>query len=135
MRIESITIAGFRSFGPTPHRIGLAGDLTAIVGPNASGKTALLQALAKLFGLTRAQRTIQCSDFHLPVGVPPDDRTTRELFIDVIISLPELKKVLRLRKPLHQRFGTCRSPRPKGCLSVACDLKRAGRMMGRLMEK
>lgn len=92
MRIESITIAGFRSFGPAPHRIDLAGDLTAIVGPNASGKTALLQALVKLFGVTRAQRTIHRSDFHLPVGVPPDDRTTRELVIDVVISLPELAK-------------------------------------------
>jgi energy-coupling factor transporter ATP-binding protein EcfA2 len=92
VRIESITIMGFRSFGPAPHRISLAGELTAVVGPNASGKTALLQALAKLFGVTRAQRTIHRSDFHLPVGVPPDDRTTRELFIDVVISLPELAK-------------------------------------------
>ncbi len=92
MRIQSIIIAAFRSFGPTPHRVELAGNLTAIIGPNASGKTALLQALAKLFGVTRPERTIHRSDFHLPIGVPPDDRTTRELFIDVVISLPELSK-------------------------------------------
>jgi putative ATP-dependent endonuclease of the OLD family len=92
VRIESITIKGFRSFGPAPHCINLAGEFTAVVGPNASGKTALLQALAKLFGVTRALRTVQRSDFHLPVGVPPDDRTTRELFIDVVISIPELAK-------------------------------------------
>src|SRR3954447_18707257 len=89
MRIESISIAGFRSFGPTPHRVSLAGDLTAIVGPNASGKTALLQALSKLFGVTRAQRTVHRSDFHLPPDVEPGDRTARSLFIDVIIGLPE----------------------------------------------
>jgi len=90
VRITSITIAGFRSFGPDAQRIDLAGDLTALVGPNASGKTALLQALQKIFGITRAQRTVYRSDFHLPVGVAPDDRTTRELFIDVVISLLEL---------------------------------------------
>ena len=92
MRIQSITVSGFWSFGPEPQRIELAGDLTAVVGPNASGKTALLQCLAKIFGVTRAQRTLQRSDFHLPKDVAPDDRTTRELFIDVVLALPELKE-------------------------------------------
>src|SRR5215208_3710225 len=92
MRIESITVVGFRSFGPSPEGIELAGDVTAIVGPNASGKTALLQAFNKMFGVTRAQRTLHKSDFHLPTGVAPDDKTTREMFIDVVISLPELAK-------------------------------------------
>lgn len=91
MRIQSISISGFRSFGPTSQRISLADDLTTVVGPNASGKTALLQALAKMFGVTRAQRTLHRSDFHLPKDVAPDDRTTRDLFIDVVITLPELK--------------------------------------------
>jgi putative ATP-dependent endonuclease of the OLD family len=86
VRIKSITVAGFRSFGPKPVPIRLAGELTAIVGPNASGKTALLQAFAKMFGLTRAQRALYRSDFHLPPEVPPDDRTTRELFIDVVCN-------------------------------------------------
>ena len=48
--------------------------------------------LRKIFGVTRAQRTLQRSDFHLPKDVAPDDRTTRELFIDVVLALPELKK-------------------------------------------
>lgn len=91
MRIQSISISGFRSFGPTSQRVFLADDLTTIVGPNASGKTALLQALAKMFGVTRAQRTLHRSDFHLPKDVAPDDRTTRDLFIDVVVTLPELK--------------------------------------------
>ena len=91
MRIQSIAVSGFRSFGPDTQRVALADDLTTVVGPNASGKTALLQSLAKMFGLTRAQRTLYRSDFHLPKDVAPDDRTTRDLFIDVVISLPELK--------------------------------------------
>jgi putative ATP-dependent endonuclease of OLD family len=90
VRIQSSTVAGFRSFGQEPQRIELAGDLTAIVGPNASGKTALLQCLVKMFGVTRAQRTLYRSDFHLPKDVAPDDRTTRNLFIDVVLALPEL---------------------------------------------
>ncbi|WLB53913.1 ATP-dependent nuclease [Bradyrhizobium japonicum] len=69
----------------------LADDLTTVVGPNASGKTALLQTLAKMFGVSRSQRMLSRSDFHLPKDVAPDDRTTRDLFIDVVISLPELK--------------------------------------------
>jgi putative ATP-dependent endonuclease of OLD family len=69
----------------------LADDLTGVVGPNASGKTALLQTLAKMFGVSRAQRMLYRSDFHLPKDVAPDDRTTRDLFIDVVIALPELK--------------------------------------------
>jgi putative ATP-dependent endonuclease of OLD family len=76
----TITIAGFRSFGPAPHRIDLAGDLTAVVGPNASGKSALLQALTKLFGVTRARRTIHRSDFHLPVGTPPAAHVANDFF-------------------------------------------------------
>jgi putative ATP-dependent endonuclease of OLD family len=84
-------ISGFRSFGPTAQRVELANDLTTVVGPNASGKTALLQALAKMYGVTRAQRTLHRSDFHLPKDVAPEDRTTRDLFIDVVVSLPELK--------------------------------------------
>ncbi|MGN8547195.1 ATP-dependent nuclease [Bradyrhizobium sp. 13971] len=91
MRIHSVTISGFRSFGQDPQRIELANDLTTVVGPNASGKTALLQALVKIFGVTRSQRSLYRSDFHLPNDVAPDDRTTRDLFIDVVISLPELE--------------------------------------------
>ncbi|MHC2467129.1 ATP-dependent nuclease [Bradyrhizobium embrapense] len=92
MRLQSVSIAGFRCFGSNPHTIEIGNDLLAIVGPNASGKTAVLQALCKLFGVTRAQRTVRRSDFHLPPDVPPDDRTTRTMSIDVIIALPELAK-------------------------------------------
>jgi putative ATP-dependent endonuclease of OLD family len=51
----------------------------------------LLQGLAKLFGVSRAQRTIVRSDFHLGPDDDPDDRNTKTMFIDVPIGLPELK--------------------------------------------
>jgi putative ATP-dependent endonuclease of the OLD family len=91
VRIHSITISGFRSFGPDPEKITLADALSTVVGPNASGKTAFLQTLSKMFGVSRSQRMLYRSDLHLPKDVAPDDRTTRDLFIDVVISIPELK--------------------------------------------
>ena len=68
----------------------IASEITAVVGPNAAGKTALLHALSKLFGVSRAQRTVQRSDFHLGADDDPEDREPKDLFIDVLIGLPEL---------------------------------------------
>jgi len=65
VRLEQVTIAGFRCFGPQPVRISLSGRITTLVGPNGSGKTALLHALGRLFATSRAQRTVVRSDFHL----------------------------------------------------------------------
>ena len=90
MFLESITISGFRGFGPEPTSIPLSKSITALVGPNAAGKTALLQGLAKLFGISRTQRMVQKSDFHLGPGDNPDSQDAKELFIDVLIALPEL---------------------------------------------
>ena len=90
MRLENITLSGFRCFGPKPITVGLASGITALVGSNAAGKTALLHGLSKVFGVSRAQRTVQLSDFHLAANADPDSREPRELFIDVLIRLPEL---------------------------------------------
>ncbi|MGK9233402.1 AAA family ATPase [Inquilinus limosus] len=90
MRLENITLSGFRCFGPEPITFAVAPDITAVVGPNAAGKTALLQGLSKLFGVTRAQRTVQRLDFHMAPDGDPDDRSPKTLFIDVLVVLPEL---------------------------------------------
>ncbi|KAA1052611.1 ATP-dependent nuclease [Azospirillum argentinense] len=90
MLLESVTLSGFRCFGPAPLTINLAREVTAVVGPNAAGKTALLHALSKLFGVSRAQRTVYRSDFHLAVEDDPGSREPKKLFIDVLIGLPEL---------------------------------------------
>lgn len=63
MLIETVTLAGFRCFGPVTITVEVAPDLTVVVGSNVAGKTALLHALAKLFGVSRAQRTVLKSDF------------------------------------------------------------------------
>lgn len=90
MRLETVTLSNFRCFGPAPITMSVASEITAIVGPNAAGKTALLHALSKLFGVSRAQRTMQRSDFHVGADDDPNDRAPKDLFIDVLIGLPEL---------------------------------------------
>lgn len=90
MRLESVTLSGFRCFGLDPLKVLISPEVTAVVGPNAAGKTALLKALSKVFGVSRAERTIHRSDFHLAADADSDDRTARNLFIDVVIALPEL---------------------------------------------
>ncbi|MCQ8239411.1 ATP-dependent nuclease [Rhizosaccharibacter radicis] len=90
MRLESVTVSGFRCFGFDPLKVLLSREVTAVVGPNAAGKTALLKALSKLFGVSRAERTVQRSDFHLAADADTEDRTAKDLVIDVVIALPEL---------------------------------------------
>jgi putative ATP-dependent endonuclease of OLD family len=90
VRLETVTLSGFRCFGPNPIAVPIASEITAVVGPNAAGKTALLHGLSKLFGVSRAQRTVLRSDFHVGADDDIDDREPKDLFIDVLIGLPEL---------------------------------------------
>jgi putative ATP-dependent endonuclease of OLD family len=52
MFIERLILTNFRCFGPEPGAIELASGLTAFVGVNGAGKTAVMQALQRLFGVT-----------------------------------------------------------------------------------
>ena len=90
MKIKSITLHNFRCFGSRPVTVDLAEDITALVGANGSGKTALLTALTRLFGLTQNLRTIRRSDFHMPPGGATDDLSDLEISIEVILIFPEL---------------------------------------------
>ncbi|PHN33225.1 ATP-dependent endonuclease [Pseudomonas sp. ICMP 460] len=90
MLIESVVLSGFRCFAPRPISVTISPKITTIVGPNAAGKTALLHALAKLFGVTRAQRTVRRSDFHLGPDDDPTSLESKYLYIEVLIALPEL---------------------------------------------
>lgn len=90
MKIESITIRGFRCFDETGQTIYLD-DFTCFIGPNASGKTAALLALSKLFGENNAQRQISPQDFHLPLGEDLNAKPSRHLIIECRLAFPELE--------------------------------------------
>lgn len=89
MKIEKIILKNFRCFGPEPTEINLEAGLTALVGGNGAGKTALLLALSRLFGVTTGQRTVRPRDFHLLPDQQelPDEGT---LYLECILGFPEL---------------------------------------------
>ncbi|HCR1910616.1 TPA: AAA family ATPase [Enterobacter kobei] len=90
MKLEAIRLSGFQSFGYEATELSLE-DITYIIGPNGSGKTAVLQALCRLFAFDPALRRIQRSDFHVPCDeedVPLD----RQLWIEADFLFPELEE-------------------------------------------
>ncbi len=121
MRIESITLSGFRCFGTDPISVPISTEITAVVGPNAAGKTALLQAFSKMFGVSRAQRTVLRSDFHLGAEGDPDDREAKDLFIDVLIGLPELADGTATPETIAPSFRHMQIERPDE--SPVCRLR------------
>lgn len=90
MKLKTVRLSNFQSFGPTPVELKLS-DITYLIGPNGSGKTAVLQALCRLFAFDPALRRIQRSDFHVPQDEDeaPDER---QLWIEVDFSFPELNE-------------------------------------------
>src|SRR5262245_28926346 len=89
MFIERLVLTGFRCFGPQGCRIDLSSRLTAFVGVNGAGKTAVMQALQRLFGVTEKERRLRRQDFHIPIAEPTPPRQ-RTLSIEAIIAFPEL---------------------------------------------
>lgn len=90
MKLQSIRLSNFQGFGAEPTELTLE-NITYLIGPNGSGKTAVLQALCRLFAFDPSLRRIQRSDFH----VPHDEQTPleeRQLWIEVDFVFPELEK-------------------------------------------
>ena len=89
MKVETLTIRNFRCFGPEPETVSLQIGVTAMVGANGAGKTAVLQALARLFGVSTSQRQVQTRDFHLRPG-ETELVSGAALSIECVLSFPEL---------------------------------------------
>ena len=121
MKIKSVTLHNFRCFGETPVTIELADDLTALVGANGSGKTAVLHALARLFGPTQSLRTIRYSDFHNPSGASSGQRSDTELSIEIILTFPELADDNSPEDAVPALFNHMCVVSPSG--ELACRLK------------
>lgn len=89
MHLSSLTLTNFRCFGSTPICVELEPDLSCFIGANASGKTAVFQALNRLFGVGKANRSIVKEDFHLNTS-ESSLANNAELVLDVVLSFPEL---------------------------------------------
>jgi putative ATP-dependent endonuclease of OLD family len=89
MKLQSIRLSSFQSFGPEPTELTL-NDISYLIGPNGSGKTAALQALCRLFAFDPSLRRILRSDFHVPYDEDeaPDER---RLWIEADFVFPELE--------------------------------------------
>ena len=89
MKLQSIRLFSFQSFGPEPTELTL-NDITYLIGPNGSGKTAALQALCRLFAFDPSLRRIRRSDFHVPYD-EEDVPEERQLWIEADFIFPELE--------------------------------------------
>ncbi|MBP9100972.1 MAG: AAA family ATPase [Nitrosomonas sp.] len=89
MILKSIRLSNFQCFGPEPTEIDLD-SLTFLIGPNGSGKTAVLQALCRLFAFDPALKRIQKTDFHIP-HEEEETHDERSFWIEADFLFPELK--------------------------------------------
>lgn len=88
MYISKIKINGFRCFDSKGVTVEVDKGLNAFIGLNSSGKTATMEALKKLFGVTTADRTLSKQDFH--VAYDEDGNVEkRPLAIEVKLNFDE----------------------------------------------
>jgi predicted ATPase len=106
LKLQFVRICGFQSFGVEPEIVDLS-DLTFLIGPNGSGKTATLQALCRLFSFDPNQRRLRKSDFFVPHNETqaPD---LRALWIEAEFTFPELSDDENEHPTIPTHFGHMR---------------------------
>ncbi|WP_199101486.1 ATP-dependent endonuclease [Aquitalea sp. ASV11] len=111
MKLQTLRLCNFQSFGLVPTDISLE-EITYLIGPNGSGKTAALQALCRLFAFDPSLRRILRSDFHVPLDeeVAPDERY---LWIEADFLFPELAED-EDNSTVAPHFGHMRLDEPDG---------------------
>lgn len=93
MYIESLRLRNFRCFGDEGETITFDPSLTAIVGANGAGKTAIIAALLKLFGTRVEDRRLVREDVHFgpleePGSALPGGDVLPDPFASVLGELP-----------------------------------------------
>lgn len=121
MKLQHIRICGFQSFGLEPTTVSFE-DLTFLIGPNGSGKTAALQALCRLFSFDPSQRRLRKSDFFVPHDEQehPGQRT---LWIEADFLFPELADESGEHSTIPSHFGHMRLADPLGVPRVRYRLE------------
>lgn len=83
-------IKGFKSFDDVGQTINI-NSFTSLIGGNGTGKTAVLLALTRMFGVKSSDRIIQVDDFYVPPGDEIDTQDERELSVRVKFEFADLK--------------------------------------------
>ncbi|MFL6235521.1 MAG: ATP-dependent nuclease [Thermoanaerobaculia bacterium] len=92
MKLTRLRLSNFQSFGQGPTVITL-NAMCFLLGPNGTGKTAVLQALARLFGFDPSLRRVRRTDFHIPAeNLAKDDIGPLTLWVEAQFEFPELEK-------------------------------------------
>ncbi|WP_211468394.1 ATP-dependent nuclease [Collimonas silvisoli] len=138
MHVSSIHIKGFRCFDDAGQRI-LLNDFTCFIGPNASGKTASMLALARLFADTQAERTIRSSDFHLRPGEQLSQADERHLSIEVKLEFPGIAVGVAADAAIPETFNQMVVAEPGGSLYCRIRLEaiwtKDGTALGDVQQK
>jgi putative ATP-dependent endonuclease of the OLD family len=114
MKLNRLRISNFQSFGPEPVEIELD-ELTFLIGPNGSGKTAILQALCRLFAFDPGLRRVQRSDFHVPLDETPETAPEERTFwVEADFLFPELRDAQGEYPTIPPHFGHLRLDDPEG---------------------
>lgn len=83
-------IKGFKSFDNVGQTINI-NSFTSLIGGNGTGKTAVLLALTRMFGVKSSDRIIQVDDFYVPPGDEIDTQDERELSVRVKFEFADLE--------------------------------------------
>ncbi|WP_171847808.1 ATP-dependent nuclease [Enterobacter hormaechei] len=90
MKVTQMEIKGFKSFDNVGQTINI-NSFTSLIGGNGTGKTAVLLALTRMFGVKSSDRIIQFDDFYVPPGDEIDTQDERELSVRVKFEFADLK--------------------------------------------
>lgn len=88
MKLSKLRLTNFQCFGPDTQEITFENSTTMVIGPNGSGKTAILQALSRMFDSNPSRRRVRTDDFH--VGIEEEEAPEERSFtIEADFLLPE----------------------------------------------
>lgn len=90
MKIRSVILTGFQCF--KDETTVPFDDLTTLIGANGCGKSAVLDGLCRLFGVSSSLRRVQRSDFYLESGKAYDEFEELSLSVEVLLDFPELEE-------------------------------------------
>lgn len=89
MKIRSVSLRGFQCF--KEETTVALDNLTTLIGANGCGKSAILDGLCRMFGVSSALRNVRRSDFYLESGKTHEDFQELSLSIEVLLDFPELE--------------------------------------------